>query len=83
MSSLARRLLSHHPHSRPFTPPRSMLGSMPQARSAKAILSHQERTATEPRDNDLYTATLAKVTPVNDRIKRFKFEINDKNGFNV
>ncbi|KAH6877763.1 hypothetical protein J4E90_009327 [Alternaria incomplexa] len=55
---------------------------MPQARSAKAILSHQERTATEPRENDLHTATVAKVTPVNDRIKRFKFEIKEKDGFN-
>jgi hypothetical protein len=56
---------------------------MPKTRSAKAILSHQERTATEPRDKDLYTATVAKVTPVNDRIKRFRFNIKDKNGFNV
>lgn len=60
-----------------------MLGSMPQTRSAKAILSHQERTAHEPRENDVHAATLARVTPVNDRIKRFTFHIKDKNGFNV
>ncbi|EUC33135.1 hypothetical protein COCMIDRAFT_88797 [Bipolaris oryzae ATCC 44560] len=55
---------------------------MPQTRSAKAILSHQDRTANEPREKELHTATLTKVTPVNDRIKRFVFEIKDKNGFN-
>ena len=47
------------------------------------MLFRSERTAHEPRENDVHTATLAKVTPVNDRIKRFKFEIKDKNGFNV
>ncbi|KAF1947202.1 hypothetical protein EJ02DRAFT_449793 [Clathrospora elynae] len=55
---------------------------MPQTRSAKAILSHQERTATEPRDNDLHTAIVSKVTHVNNRIKTFRFDIKDKNGFN-
>ncbi len=83
MSILARRLLSQHSFSRQLSSQRRMLSSMPQARSAKAILSHQERTATEPRENDLHTATVAKVTPVNDRIKRFKFEIKEKDGFNV
>ena len=84
MNSLARRLLSPHSPSRLLRPsPRSMQGSMPQTRSAKAILSHQERTANEPRENDLHTATLAKVTPVNERIQRYRFDINDKNGFNV
>jgi hypothetical protein len=56
---------------------------MPQTRSNKAILSHQERTASEPRDHDLHTAIVSKVTPVNDRIKTFRFDIKDKNGFNV
>ncbi|CAO2657768.1 Nn.00g038940.m01.CDS01 [Neocucurbitaria sp. VM-36] len=55
---------------------------MPQTRSAKAILSHQERTATEHRDKDLHTAIVSKVTPVNDRIKTFRFDIKNKNGFN-
>lgn len=59
-----------------------MLGNRPQTRSAKAILSHQERTANEPRAKDPHTATLARVTPVNDRIRRFRFHIKDKNGFN-
>jgi hypothetical protein len=47
----------------------------PQTRSAKATLSHQERTAAEPREKDIYTATVAKVTTVND--------IKDTKGFNV
>ncbi|KAF1841315.1 uncharacterized protein K460DRAFT_318122 [Cucurbitaria berberidis CBS 394.84] len=55
---------------------------MPQTRSAKAILSHQERTATEPREKELHTAIVSKITPVNDRIKTIRFDIGDKNGFN-
>jgi hypothetical protein len=55
----------------------------PQTRSAKATLSHQERTAAEPREKDIYTATVAKVTTVNDRIKKFRFDIKDTKGFNV
>jgi hypothetical protein len=54
-----------------------------QPRSAKATLSHQERTATEPRENDTYTATVARVTPVNDRIKTYQFHLKDGIGFNV
>jgi len=83
MSILIRRLLSHRPYPKFFSPQRALLSSMPQTRSAKAILSHQERTATEPRDKDLYTAVVSKIKPVNDRIKTFRFDIKDKNGFNV
>lgn len=59
-------------------------GSMPTTRSAKAkSISHQERTASEPRNNELHKATVRQVTAVNDRIKTFRFDIVDKNGFNV
>ena len=59
-------------------------GSMPTTRSAKAkSISHQERTASEPRNNELHKATVGQVTDVNDRIKTFRFDIVDKNGFNV
>ncbi|KAL6712643.1 hypothetical protein ACN47E_000520 [Coniothyrium glycines] len=50
-------------------------------RSAKALLSHQERTAKEPRDDGFHTAIVSKILPVNDRIKRFQFEIKDPSGF--
>jgi hypothetical protein len=57
---------------------------MPTTRSAKAkSISHQERTASEPRNHELHRATVAQVTDVNDRIKTFRFDIVDKNGFNV
>jgi hypothetical protein len=62
------------------------MSSTAQPRSAKATkasLSHQERTATEPRERNLYTATVAKVTPVNDRIKTFQFHLKDTGSFNV
>jgi hypothetical protein len=69
---------------RSFFMRRESLSGTAQPRSAKATkLSHQERTATEPRERDLYTATVAKVTPVNDRIKTFRFNLKDTNGFNV
>ena len=59
-------------------------GSMPTTRSAKAkSISHQERTASEPRSNELHKATVGQVTDVNERIKTFRFDIVDKNGFNV
>ena len=65
----------------------SLSGTAPPTRSAKATktaLSHQERTATEPRERDLHTATVAKVTPVNDRIKLFRFDLkNTTKGLNV
>jgi hypothetical protein len=83
MRILTRRLFSHHSLPRPSCTQRGSLSSMPQTRSAKAMLSHQERTASEPREKDVHIATVAKVTPVNDRIKRLRFDIKDKNGFNV
>ncbi|KAF2820062.1 hypothetical protein CC86DRAFT_361677 [Ophiobolus disseminans] len=47
------------------------------AKAAKTALSHHERTAAEPRERDLHAATVAQVTPVNDRIKLFKFNLKD------
>ena len=65
---------------------RASLSGTAQARSAKATktaLSHLKRTATEPRENDIHTATVAEVTPVNDRIKTFRFNLKDPQGFHV
>ncbi|KAH8719443.1 hypothetical protein GQ44DRAFT_775365 [Phaeosphaeriaceae sp. PMI808] len=58
---------------------------MAQPRSAKATkskLNHLERTATEPREDDFHTATIANVTQVNNRIKIFRFTLNNTAGFN-
>jgi hypothetical protein len=52
-------------------------------KSAKANLSHEERTADEPRDNGLHPVILEKITPVNDQIKTYKFKIQDPKGINV
>ena len=55
-----------------------------QTRSrAKASLSHEERTADEPRDGGLFPVTIEAVTPVNDRIKTFKFALREQDTFNV
>jgi hypothetical protein len=65
---------------------RESLSGTVQPRSAKALkasLNHQERTATEPREKKMHTATVAQVTPVNDRIKTFRFQLKDASGFNV
>lgn len=78
--SAGRTLYRHFLTTRPQ---RASPSSMPPTRSAKSILSHQERTSTEPRENDMHAAVVSKVTPVNDRIKTFRFQIKDKNGFNV
>jgi hypothetical protein len=83
MLASARRLLHRLPTLSSASMRRASLSGKAQPRSAKSILSHQERTATEPREKDLYTATVAQVTPVNDRIKRFRFELKDTKGFNV
>lgn len=57
---------------------------MPTTRSAKAkSTTHLERTASEPRNNELHRATVGQVTNVNDRIKTFRFDLVDKSGFNV
>jgi hypothetical protein len=56
---------------------------MVQTRSAKAALSHEERTATEPRDDGLHAVTIDEITPVNDRIKKFKLSIKDRKTINV
>jgi hypothetical protein len=65
---------------------RASLSGTAQPRSAKAaksLLSHQERTAAEPRENDMHTATVASVKRINDRIKTFRFDIADGKGLNV
>jgi hypothetical protein len=57
---------------------------MVQTRSkAKASLSHEERTVTEPRDEGLYPVTIESVTPVNNRIKTFKFALREQDTINV
>jgi hypothetical protein len=53
------------------------------AKAAKSLQSHQERTATEPRENEIHTATVASVTRINERIKTFRFDIADGKGLNV
>ncbi|KAF2867095.1 hypothetical protein BDV95DRAFT_503427 [Massariosphaeria phaeospora] len=55
---------------------------MASARLAKAMKSHEERTATEPRDKSLHPVLLDTITPVNSRIKRYRFSIKDENGIN-
>lgn len=61
----------------------SLSGTTRSAKAAKTALSHQERTATEPREKDLHAATIAKITHVNDRIKLFRFDLKDTKGLNV
>lgn len=53
------------------------------AKAAKALSSHQERTATEPRQDDIHAATVSHVTRVNERIKLFRFDLKDTKGLNV
>ena len=78
---LTRTIFRHPRLKLPLTA--SIFRIMTRTRSAKAILSHQERTATEPRHADLHAAVVATVTPVNNLIKKFRFDIKDTNGFNV
>lgn len=83
MLALTRHLL-HRTPTLPFVSMRrASLSGKAQPRSAKSIQSHQERTATEPREKDFHTAIIAQVTPVNDRIKKFRFNLQDSKAFNV
>jgi hypothetical protein len=79
--STARTILHYRrplPHfSRPVTL------RMVQTRSAKASLSHEERTATEPRDESLHAVTIDQIIPVNDRMKRFRLAVKDRKTLNV
>lgn len=66
------------------------LSTMPQTRSLaarstarSARLSHQERTSSEPRNDSLQTVLLKNVTPVNDRIRTYRLEIENQGSFNV
>jgi len=52
-------------------------------RSAKASLSHEERTATEPRNQGLHRVILDEVTTVNSTIRTLKFAIREPTGINV
>lgn len=57
---------------------------MVQTRSkARASLSHEERTASEPRDTGLHTVTISSVTPVNDRIRTFVLAPREQDTINV
>jgi hypothetical protein len=47
-------------------------------------LSHEERTATEPRDKNLHSVIIDEVTPVNNRIKIYRLAVKDREkGINV
>jgi hypothetical protein len=86
MSLSTSRLLRQQSVIRSSLMRRASLSGTAQPRSAKAtksILSHQERTATEPRENDIHTATVASVTRINNRIKTFRFDLKDTKGLNV
>ncbi|KAF2275858.1 uncharacterized protein EI97DRAFT_378367 [Westerdykella ornata] len=48
--------------------------------SAKASLSHEERTAAEPRDKGLHPVTIRDITPVNERIRLFKLSAVNARG---
>ena len=55
------------------------LPTMIQARSAiRSGLSHEERTATEPRDKDLHTVILNSIESVNEKIRLFQLVIKDR-----
>ncbi|KAF1995832.1 hypothetical protein P154DRAFT_580536 [Amniculicola lignicola CBS 123094] len=53
---------------------------MAQIWTGKAGLSHEERTATEPRDNDLHLVILDSISVVNDRIRTYRFATKDRGG---
>ncbi|KAH7109061.1 hypothetical protein B0J11DRAFT_586667 [Dendryphion nanum] len=53
---------------------------MTQASSSKANLSHEERTATEPRASDLHPVILKEITKVNERIQTYRFVTKNKKG---
>jgi len=76
------RAIRHHRNSLPHFA-RSVSLRMVQTRSAKASLSHEERTAAEPRDEGLHAVIIDQITAVNDRIKKFRFSIKDRKTINV
>ncbi|KAF2109652.1 hypothetical protein BDV96DRAFT_604543 [Lophiotrema nucula] len=53
---------------------------MPAPVSEKASLSHEERTAEEPRAEGLHPVTVDRIHTANDRIRTFKLGTKDKNG---
>lgn len=56
---------------------------MTQTPSSKTNLSHEERTATEPRATGLHSVILKEITKINGRIQTYRFTIKDKGGINV
>ena len=55
------------------------LPTMVQARSViRSSLSHEERTATEPRDEDLHPVILNNIESVNEKIRLFRLAIKDQ-----
>ena len=82
MLTVASQIFSLCPSLRPFL--RTFSASkMAHTRSARANLSHVERTAHEPRDKSLRHVTLDEVTAINDTIRTFKFTIKEPTGINV
>jgi hypothetical protein len=56
---------------------------MAASQSTKASLSHEERTASEPRNSGLHPVVLERITSVNSRIKTYRFSPKAKAGINV
>jgi hypothetical protein len=57
---------------------------MVQTLAAKANnLSHEERTATEPRNREVHRVVVDKIIPVNSRIKTYRFTTRDPAGIHV
>ena len=66
-----------------FKPALLLRRSMAQKHS-KSGIPHEDRTAAEPRDEDMHDVTLHKIQDVNEVIKLYKLRINDaKRGVKV
>jgi hypothetical protein len=46
--------------------------------AVRAKLPHEDRTATEPRQDDIHPVILSKIERVNSNIKLFKLKVQDK-----
>ena len=79
------RRVSSIPYSiaKPFCRYSSMAPAPIASSSSKASLSHEERTATEPRATDLHTVILSRISKVNERIQTYQFTIKEKGGIKV
>jgi hypothetical protein len=47
--------------------------------SVKARLPHEDRTAAEPREDDVHAVILDDIRRVNDSIKLYKLRVKDEN----